>query len=158
MNRILLAIGIGLGIGATTVASAQVLAQPGSSSAVRAIDDPHAGMRWLLLRNPDHPGGPGRLVPVHGAAATSPIFHFERGAADAGNGLHATLAPVIRAGDAVIVEEDSAVASVRLEGVATMPAAAGANLKVRLRTAATVSAIAIAPGRVRLAGQFERQP
>jgi hypothetical protein len=29
---------------------------------VRIIDDPSLGDRWLLIRDPNHPGGPGRLV------------------------------------------------------------------------------------------------
>ena len=29
---------------------------------IREIDDPHSGDRWLLLRDPNRPGGPGRLV------------------------------------------------------------------------------------------------
>ncbi|MGB6191129.1 MAG: hypothetical protein WBF42_01565 [Terracidiphilus sp.] len=97
-------------------------------------------------------------MPVHETGPKSTIFHFDRGTADAGKGSRVPLAPVIRAGDLVIVEEDSAVAWVRLEAVATMPAAAGAEIKVRLRTAGTVNGTAIGPGRVRLSGQFERQP
>jgi len=29
---------------------------------VRELDDPHTGDRWLLVRNDQFPGGPGRLV------------------------------------------------------------------------------------------------
>ena len=29
------------------------------SELVREIDDPHTGVRWLLMRNSEHPGGPG---------------------------------------------------------------------------------------------------
>src|ERR1035437_3168930 len=29
---------------------------------VREIDDPQNGARWLLVRNKEHPGGPGRLI------------------------------------------------------------------------------------------------
>jgi len=32
-----------------------------SSQIVREIDDPHLGTRWLLMRDPVHPAGPGRL-------------------------------------------------------------------------------------------------
>src|ERR1035438_2099013 len=31
---------------------------------IRVIEDPSLGDRWLLCRNLDHPGGPGRLLMV----------------------------------------------------------------------------------------------
>ena len=59
----------------------------------REIDDPGTGNRWLLERDPDHPGGPGRMVlaapGVSGGAGSA------RATAQA---ARTPLLPVIRAG------------------------------------------------------------
>jgi hypothetical protein len=117
----------------------------------REIDDPHTGARWLLLRDPSRPGGPGRLVLVQGTGR------------DAGRGLQPGAAevpkqlPVIHAGDRLVVEEDTAVASTRLEAVALGPAVIGGGLQVRLKIGGKLlQAIALAPGRAAL--QSEVRP
>jgi hypothetical protein len=99
---------------------------------VREIDDPHTGDRWMLVRDPVHPGGPGRLVLVpdmngirHDKIAVAPPTP-EPGSSSTPGRL------VIRAGDKLIVEEHSAVVDARLEGTALGPAIGGAFLKVRL--------------------------
>ena len=102
-----------------TVASAQ-------PTVVREIDDSRLGLRWLLERDPSHPGGPGRLVLAPGAPAGS-ICATGRRPAVAGQ------MPAIRAGDRVIVEEDTPVAEARLEAVALGAAVAGAAFEVRLK-------------------------
>jgi hypothetical protein len=43
-----------------------------SGEIVREIDDPHTGDRWLLLRNAEAPGGPGRLVLDCGSSTMNP--------------------------------------------------------------------------------------
>jgi hypothetical protein len=45
-------------------------ADPVAGSVMRTIDDPNTGLRWILLRDESHPGGPGRLVPAGDATAT----------------------------------------------------------------------------------------
>jgi hypothetical protein len=112
---------------------------------VREIDDPPLGSRWLLTRNTIHPAGPGRLVPVWGGlTAPRPGVPPKT--------LPAPDSPVIRAGDPVIVEENTAVAEARLEGVALGAARAGAGLEVRLKVGgARVRAVALGPGRAALA-------
>jgi hypothetical protein len=106
---------------------------------VREIDDPHTGGRWLLMRDPVHPAGPGRLVlaggmriavPQPGAPAVEPPR------------------PVIHAGDRLIVEENTAVVEARLEAVALGPAGIGSPLDVRLKIGGkVVRAVALGPGR-----------
>jgi hypothetical protein len=106
---------------------------------VREIDDPHTGGRWLLARDPVHPGGPGRLVLAGGVRITVP-----RPGAPIVEPPH----PVIHAGDRLVVEENTTVVEARLEAVALGPAAIGSPLDVRLKIGGTVvRAVALAPGR-----------
>lgn len=108
---------------------------------VRVVDDAATGNRWLLVRDAEHPAGPGRLVQVEGGAASR--------AAGEGNPVARLFA--IRAGDDVIAEEQTAVADVRLEAVALVQANAGDALQVRLRIGGrVVIARAISAGRVQL--------
>jgi hypothetical protein len=114
---------------------------------VREIDDPRNGDRWLLMRDPDHPGGPGLLRVVSavrlntGQAGPSP----------------AEKAPIIRAGDRVLVEENTAVAEARLEAVALGPARQGSPFNVRLIMGGKVlRVLAAGPGRAVLEKEVER--
>jgi len=115
------------------------------------IDDPHSGERWLLLRDPRHPGGPGRLemsgrrehvqVEAAGANAVSPVN-----------------TPIIRAGDLLIVEEHTAVVDARLEAVALGTTAKGAAFKARLKIGGkVVRAVALGHGRAELIPENEAQ-
>jgi hypothetical protein len=120
---------------------------------IREIDDPHLGSRWLLYRDPAHPGGPGRLVRIGSMAPDR--------ARSSASVADAAAAPrsIIRAGDRVVLEEDTPVVDARLEAVALGPALAGAPLQVRLAIGGRVlAAIAIAPGRVALAPGLETRP
>src|ERR1017187_626708 len=48
-----------------TLLSSPVSAQSGHPVAgrvVREIDDPHSGNHWLLIDDPNSPGGPGRMI------------------------------------------------------------------------------------------------
>jgi hypothetical protein len=105
---------------------------------IREIDDANSGDRWLLVRNASHPEGPGllllvsiaRVVPAH----TTPLAE--------------TPAPIIRIGDRVIVEENTATVNARLDGAAMAPASAGLAFSVRLSIGGQiVRAVAVAPGR-----------
>jgi hypothetical protein len=102
--------------------------------AVREIMDASTGMHWVLVKNAEHPGGPGRM-----AADFSP--RVQR-------------VVVIRAGDAIVVEEHSDRVDARLEAVALAPAAAGEAFAVRLHIGGKViRARAISPGRAELASE-----
>jgi hypothetical protein len=112
----------------------------------REIDDPHTGDRWLLLRNEEFPGGPGRLVRV---AASG---HVAGGAPGQSVGQPVAavtpVLPVIRSGDRVIVEEHTDVADARLEARALKPAAVGTVFEARLMIGGrVVRVVALGPGR-----------
>ncbi len=149
--------GFGQSAGATeagprTLFSPASIGATASGQAVREIDDPTTGSRWLLVRDDECPGGPGRLVPVgapykksgqtHPGAQTEP----------------SKILPVVRAGDRLIVEEHSAVVDARLEAVALGPAVTGSPLNVRLQIGGKiVRAVALGPGRATLAVQTGAQ-
>jgi hypothetical protein len=125
-------------VSASTVAGDEIL---------REIDDPRNGDRWLLVRDDSHPGGPGLLMLVSGVrpqtrqSGPEPIPQ----------------PPIIRTGDHVIVEENTAVAEARLEAVAMGPAATGSPLNLRLVIGGSVvRAIAVGPGRATLEQEARR--
>jgi hypothetical protein len=104
---------------------------------VRELDDSNTGKRWLLMRDSAHPGGPGRWV----------LSSRGWGAVGTGNVPVAPL-PVIRPGDLLIVEQDSALIHARLEAVALGSAVPGSVVNVRLQIGGEVfRAVALGPGR-----------
>jgi hypothetical protein len=114
---------------------------------VREIADPALRAVWVLKADPQHPGGPGRLVRRDAAGS----------AAKAADGRTGPL--VIRAGDRIEVEEHTAVADVTLEAVATVPAREGAQFTVRLKAGGRILRVwAVAPGRALIAGPVEVGP
>lgn len=111
---------------------------------VREIDDAGSGVRWLLVQDPAHVGGPGRLVPVP--------FDPNGNGPQQRSAAFARPAPVIHAGDAVQVEEHSAVVDASLEAVALENAIQGGPLKVRLKVGGRImAAVALGPARALLA-------
>jgi hypothetical protein len=124
-------------------------AEPGGEI-VREIDDPRNGDRWLLMRNDSHPGGPGLLLLISAARGISP--HPAPSKTET-----AEPAPIIRAGDRVIVEENTPVAEARLEAVALNPALSGAAFNARLIIGGrVVRAVATGPGRATFQGETDR--
>jgi hypothetical protein len=126
---------------------------------VREIDDPHMGARWLLMRDPSHPGGPGRLLLADGIlnpARQRDLAHKD----EAGiRPSRMELSPVLHAGDRLIVEENTPVVEARLEAVALGPANIGSVLSVRLSLGGkVVRAVALAPGRAMLQPEMEARP
>ena len=108
---------------------------------VREIDDPHTGARWLLMRNEQNPGGPGRLV-LMGVEQKKTDNSSGQGAEE-----EAGLAPVIRPGDRLIVEEHTARIDAVLEARALSPAVPGAAFSARLTMGGkVVRAVALGPG------------
>jgi hypothetical protein len=146
----------GPGAAAQTAGAAPLLlSSSGAAPAqlVREIDDPHSGARWLLLRNPDHPAGPGRLVLAGHAAKPDE----ESRAIPPGETEETAQRPVIRAGDRLIVEENTPVIDARLEAVALGPATSGSTFEARLKIGGKVArVVALAPGRA--AFQTEARP
>ena len=118
------------------------------SELVREIDDPHTGVRWLLMRNSEHPGGPGVLEPAGSVRS--------RALADGRDGVPR---PVLRAGERLIAEEDTPLVTSRLEAVALGSAVVGSTLYVRLKFGGkVVRAVAAAPGRAVLRPEEEPRP
>jgi hypothetical protein len=105
---------------------------------LREIDDPATGGRWLLLRNAERPAGPGRLIQVTNAAwgsegrSQGPGGGVPRDR----NGRSAKI--VIRAGDALTLEQHTPLLDAQFEATALEPAAAGETLKVRLKVSGKV--------------------
>jgi hypothetical protein len=127
--------------------------EPVPGEIVREIDDPHTGDRWLLMRDPSHPGGPGRLVLAESAG--NQARQRQAGAELS----QVELRPVIRAGERLIVEENTPVVEARLEAVALGPAVVGSPLDVRLRIGGrVVRAVALAPGRAAFQPESEARP
>ncbi len=126
----------------------------------REIDDPHTGDQWMLMRDPVHPGGPGRLVLVQGAGTRlASAGKRDETQPDARIAKRAPSLPVIHAGDTLVVEEHTAVVEARLEAMALSPAVEGAVFKVRLKIGGkVVRAIAVSAERAVFAPQDEAQP
>jgi hypothetical protein len=91
----------------------------------REIDDPYSGEHWLLLRDANHPGGPGRLMLTVQKSSTR-----QESGKDGARPVKRM--PVIRAGDALIVEEHTAVLDARLKAVALSAACQGETLTAHL--------------------------
>jgi hypothetical protein len=144
----------GAGFAQAPAATGRPVAVQAAAPAFREIDDPHSGVRWLVVKDMEHPGGPGRLVPL--AAGRHPDvpldlpFHAPKLAA---------AAPVIRAGDRIVVEEHTDVVDAVLEAVALGPAVEQGPLNARLRIGGrVVRVVALAPGRARLFSKGEARP
>ncbi|MDR3796512.1 MAG: hypothetical protein P4K93_00070 [Terracidiphilus sp.] len=120
----------------------------------RQIEDPSTGDLWLLVRDPNRPAGPGRLVlarqlmKMQRAISSGPV-----------QPLFAAVRPVIHTGDALIVEEHTGVVDARLEAVALEPAVKGAHLKARLKIGGkVVRVVAVSPGHASFAPEGEVAP
>jgi len=136
------------GNGPASIVSVSASGSPrAAEEIVREIHDPATGDRWLLERDPQRSGGPGRMVLVareKGSPAPAEAFHKYPGNAF-GAGAPAAL---IHAGDHLVVEEHTRLLDAVLEGVALAPARRGVALRVRLTIGGRiVRAVAVAPGR-----------
>ena len=137
-------------------ASIMIVSGPDSLRAeeeiVREIDDSATGDRWLLERDPRHPGGPGRMVLVGHEKTVRGSLETGNEAWDNGSDRAPALqAPIIRAGDRVTLEEHLALVDASLEAIALGPARQGSELRVRLSIGGrVVRALAFAAGRATL--------
>ena len=140
---------VGRAAGTLTVASILVLglvAQPVAQQAARESlagegivtekTDPATGARWVMVRDAANPGGPGRWVMADSGVGSGAFFAKEL---------------VIRSGDRIVVEEQTAVSEAWLEATALTSAACGGDLRARIAIGGrTVTARAIAAGRAEL--------
>jgi hypothetical protein len=125
-----------------------------AAEVLRQIEDPSTLDIWLLMRDPSRPAGPGRLVLVRQGMNTEKAI--PGGPAQS---LSAPERPVIHTGDALMVEEHTAVADVRLEAVALEPALKNAQFKARLKIGGqVVRVVAISSGRASFAPESEIAP
>ncbi|MFZ0395609.1 MAG: hypothetical protein WCF17_22775 [Terracidiphilus sp.] len=109
----------------------------------KEIDDPGSGLRWMLVEDPAHLGGPGRLVSLRPGESKALTPKSAARVVKAN--------PVIHAGEAVQVEEHTAVVDASLQAVALDSAIPGGMLRVRLRIGGRVlKARALAVGRAAL--------
>jgi hypothetical protein len=144
-------------VASSTGATASAPAAP--TRALREIADPGADIRWRLVRDPTHPAGPGRLVPISVSEDDARGPSGARPAARGGEEPLAPLARVILAGDRIVVEESTPIASVRLAAVALVPARAGDLFLARLEVGGrAVRVIALGSGHGRLAAVNEVRP
>lgn len=130
-----------------------------TQGALRVIHDPSTGARWLVVRDPQHPGGPGRLVRAKDESQ-DPGASGVRMAG--GQGREPVTAPprlVVRGGESLAVEDKSPMVETHLEAVALGPAALGETLLARLRPGGSVvRVVALGAGRARLAAVSLVQP
>jgi hypothetical protein len=123
---------------------------------MREIDDPQTGTRWLLTRNAVHPEGPGRLATASMRIDSDPIHVGREGKVQGVTAAEVPPRLVIRAGDRLIVEENTATIEARLEAVALGGAAAGSLLQARLKIGGRiVRVIARTPGHAVLSPETE---
>ncbi len=98
----------------------------------REIADPCLGLHWRLIVDPTHPGRPGRLVLLdqNDTVAGSKVDGTHMLAPDSFTFDLASI--LIRAGEHVVVDQDTGVVRARLNAIALESAAPGQRLRVRL--------------------------
>jgi len=146
----------------------------------RDLIDPCLGSHWQLRVNPEHPGWPATLVLVSanagsgsGSAGRSEVERhtLDRISPFAGEGLkhfeNLTLPLAIRAGESLIVEQDSPVLHAEFQAIALASARVGQGTRVRLSGGAmaplsingkVISVIATEAGHARWAFEEEVKP
>lgn len=151
LRAVLLALAVALLSAASALALSQESAvqnEPTKWKQVRVVNDAATGTRWLLERDTATPGAPGRMRQIAAGRAVAGYGAALLAAAVA--------APIMRAGDRVVVEDSAEKVTARLEGTVLEPARAGALVKVRLAAGGqTVTARALAPGRATLVAAQE---
>lgn len=121
---------------------------PAAAPAEREIVDPSLGNRWLLARDPRHPGGPGMLI----LADTRSL----RDGREAAAAPLRRLSLAVRAGDLLRIEQHTQVMDAEFEAIALEPAREGAPLRARLRAGgARIRVIALGGGRAQLAAEAQ---
>jgi hypothetical protein len=127
-----------------------------AAGVLKEIDDSCTGDQWLLLRDEDHPAGPGRLVRVARTGRLVQPGESEDAAVRVG---YRADAPVIHAGDLVVLEESTPLVEARLEARALGPALCGAEFNARLTIGGrVVRAVALGKGRAAFVSTTGERP
>jgi hypothetical protein len=114
-------------------------------TAIKVLEDPGTGNRWLLERNSEHPGWPGRLIRLEASAGEDSCLGS------------ASPAVVIHAGDQVAVEKNTELIRVQLQAVALGSASTGQSVAVRLKAGGhIVRTIAIARGLAKMTAEAQK--
>lgn len=125
--------------------------QYSNGEALREIDDPATGKRWLVMRDPNHPAGPGRLVLVQRRTDCREMPCIPN------QPVPEPL--IIHSGEAVTVEEHTPVLDMRLQAVAVESSLKGRYFKARLKIGGKIlCVIAVAPGHAVFDPERERMP
>jgi hypothetical protein len=123
---------------------------------LKEIDDSCTGDRWLLVRDANHPAGPGRLVRI---TRTGRMINPGGQEEPALNSGERAAAPVIHAGDALVLEESTPLVEARLEARALGPAICGGEFSARLAVGGkVVRAVALGKGRAAFVSQTGMRP
>jgi len=121
---------------------------------LRQIEDPSTLDLWLLMRDPSRPAGPARLVLARQGTSIREVI-----SGVPAQSLSVPELPVIHPGDALMVEEHTAVVDARLEAVALEPAMKSAQFNARLKIGGqVVRVVAVSPGRAEFAPESEVAP
>lgn len=147
------------GIASAQIAGPVTVPLPGNVSAVREIDDRSLGTHWLLVRDPGLPQAPGHLLCTKSAESDERTLSQWGRPAVHSLAISHPLRSVIRSGESLIIEDDTGIATARLEAVALGPAAVGSVFEARLKIGGTrLKVLALAPGRAKLLPQIGVQP
>ncbi|MGA7857773.1 MAG: hypothetical protein WCA11_07605 [Terracidiphilus sp.] len=126
---------------------------------IREIDDPHTGMRWVLLRNPVHPAGPAHVALVDNGKNEIQIGGARSPDVQRVPASEAPRPLIVHRGDRLIVEENTATIEARLEAIAMGAAARGGEIQARLKIGGKlVKVVALGAGRAALAPVIEVWP
>ncbi len=132
------------------------VAQPLAGGVFKEIDDSCTGDRWLLMRDANHPAGPGRLVRITRTGRMILPGEMEETASNVGERAAAL---VIHSGDALVLEESTPLVEARLEARALGPAICGGEFSARLAVGGkVVRAVALGKGRAAFVSQTEMRP
>jgi hypothetical protein len=132
------------------------VAQPVAGGVFKEIDDSCTGDRWLLVRDANHPAGPGRLMRITRAGRMVSPGESDESAPEV---RERTVVPVIHAGDALVLEESTPLVEARLEARAMGPALCGGEFDARLAIGGKiVRAVALGKGRAAFVSHAEMRP
>ena len=105
---------------------------------------------WILVKGTSVGGGPGKWL-EEPFGACEPAQSDNRSIVPSSDTKRAGAKPIIRAGERLLVEQNSERVQARLQATALEPAALGAILRVRFRSGGSpVQVVAIAPGHASL--------